>query len=118
MENGFLSEILLENGYNTYKVGKWHLTPSNEETAVAPSDRWPLGRRTRSCPGIGGAGRAALGAGAVVGNDHDQGAVQLAEGAQEVQQPAQVVIRVAEDTQRRPPSSGSGGCCSITWPAG
>jgi len=44
MENGFLSEILLENGYNTYMVGKWHLTPSNEETAVGPYDRWPLGR--------------------------------------------------------------------------
>jgi len=25
-------------------VGKWHLTPSNEETAVGPYDRWPLGR--------------------------------------------------------------------------
>ena len=44
MENGFLSEILLENGYNTYMVGKWHLTPSNQETAVGPYDRWPLGR--------------------------------------------------------------------------
>ena len=27
-ENGFLSEILLHNGYNTYGVGKWHLTPA------------------------------------------------------------------------------------------
>ena len=44
MENGFLSEILVENGYNTYMVGKWHLTPSNQETAVGPYDRWPLGR--------------------------------------------------------------------------
>ena len=44
MENGFLSEILLEQGYSTYMVGKWHLTPSNQETAVGPFDRWPLGR--------------------------------------------------------------------------
>ena len=25
-------------------VGKWHLTPSNQETAAGPYDRWPLGR--------------------------------------------------------------------------
>ena len=43
-ENGLLSEILLGHGYNTYMVGKWHLTPSNHETAVGPYDRWPLGR--------------------------------------------------------------------------
>src|SRR5262245_15557734 len=26
--NGFLSEILLGRGYNTFAVGKWHLTPA------------------------------------------------------------------------------------------
>ena len=31
-------------GYSTYMVGKWHLTPSNQETAAGPYDRWPLGR--------------------------------------------------------------------------
>jgi arylsulfatase len=43
-ENGFLSEMLLPHGYNTYAVGKWHLTPSNQTSAAGPYDRWPLGR--------------------------------------------------------------------------
>jgi len=43
-ENGFLSEILLARGYNTYMVGKWHLIPASQESAAGPYDRWPLGR--------------------------------------------------------------------------
>ncbi|MBI4831484.1 MAG: arylsulfatase [Candidatus Lindowbacteria bacterium] len=43
-ENGFLSEILLQNGYNTFAVGKWHLTPVDQISAAGPYDRWPLGR--------------------------------------------------------------------------
>jgi arylsulfatase A-like enzyme len=43
-ENGFLSEILRGEGYNTYAVGKWHLTPADHVTAAGPYDRWPLGR--------------------------------------------------------------------------
>ncbi len=43
-ENGFLSEMLLGRGYSTFMVGKWHLTPSNQETAAGPFDRWPLAR--------------------------------------------------------------------------
>jgi arylsulfatase A-like enzyme len=43
-ENGFLSEMLLQRGYNTYALGKWHLTPSEQSSAAGPYDRWPLGR--------------------------------------------------------------------------
>ena len=43
-ENGFLSEILRAQGYNTFCVGKWHLAPEETMTAAGPYDRWPLGR--------------------------------------------------------------------------
>lgn len=43
-ENGMLSEHLLEVGYNTFCVGKWHLSPSEDNTAAGPFHRWPLGR--------------------------------------------------------------------------
>ncbi len=43
-ENGFLSEILLEKGFNTYAIGKWHLTPAHETSPAGPYIRWPLGR--------------------------------------------------------------------------
>lgn len=43
-ENGMISEILLENGYSTYCLGKWHLTPQNESYMGASHRTWPLGR--------------------------------------------------------------------------
>lgn len=43
-ENGFLSEILRGEGYATFAVGKWHLTPPAEMAAGGPKSRWPLGR--------------------------------------------------------------------------
>ncbi len=43
-ENGFISEVLAEHGWNTYCVGKWHLTPGEECNLSAYKGRWPLGR--------------------------------------------------------------------------
>jgi arylsulfatase A-like enzyme len=43
-ENGFLSEILQQQGYSSFCLGKWHLTPAEQTSAAGPYDRWPLGR--------------------------------------------------------------------------
>ncbi len=41
---GLLPAMLTPHGYAAYAVGKWHLTPEDEEHAGARRDRWPLGR--------------------------------------------------------------------------
>ncbi len=43
-ENGMISEVPNARGWNTYAVGKWHLTPSDESDASSWKGRWPLGR--------------------------------------------------------------------------
>ncbi|WP_081681229.1 arylsulfatase [Flectobacillus major] len=43
-ENGTIAETLRENGYSTYQLGKWHLTPDEEITDLGPFDRWPSGK--------------------------------------------------------------------------
>ena len=43
-ENAMISEVLNAQGWNTYAIGKWHLTPADECDASAWRGRWPLGR--------------------------------------------------------------------------
>lgn len=43
-ENGTIAEVLVDQGYNTYCVGKWHLTPESESNMAASRRTWPLGR--------------------------------------------------------------------------
>ncbi len=43
-ENALLSEVLVEKGWNTYAIGKWHLTPVEEESLASTRRLWPLGR--------------------------------------------------------------------------
>ena len=41
-DTAMLPAVLLENGYNTMALGKWHLAPDQHITAAGPYDRWPL----------------------------------------------------------------------------
>ena len=43
-EHGFMSEMLLEEGYATLCVGKWHLTGIEDLSMAASRKNWPLGR--------------------------------------------------------------------------
>ncbi|MDE1191007.1 MAG: arylsulfatase [Arachidicoccus sp.] len=42
--DGTIAEILKDNGYNTFAVGKYGLTPDEEATDAGPFDHWPSGK--------------------------------------------------------------------------
>lgn len=44
MENGTIAEVLRENGYNTWAIGKYNYTPVTNGSDVGPFNRWPTGR--------------------------------------------------------------------------
>jgi arylsulfatase len=39
-----MAEVLREQGYSTFAIGKWHLCQMAEASAAGPFDQWPLGR--------------------------------------------------------------------------
>jgi arylsulfatase A-like enzyme len=39
-----MAEVLRDQGYATFALGKWHLAPMEECSAAGPFDQWPLGR--------------------------------------------------------------------------
>ena len=43
-EDGTIAEILRDNGYNTFAVGKYGVTPDEEATDAGPFDHWPTGK--------------------------------------------------------------------------
>jgi arylsulfatase A-like enzyme len=43
-EKATIAEILRENGYNTFAIGKYHLTHPADATQAGPFNRWPTGR--------------------------------------------------------------------------
>ena len=43
-DTALLSEVLNERGYNTYCIGKWHLTPLEESNLASTKRHWPTSR--------------------------------------------------------------------------
>jgi len=43
-ENGTIAEMLVDSGYSTFCVGKWHLTPETEQHMAGSRRTWPTCR--------------------------------------------------------------------------
>ncbi|WP_243345575.1 arylsulfatase [Parabacteroides sp. FAFU027] len=44
LEAGLISEVFLENGYNTFALGKWHGIQPQQQSLNGPFNRYPTGR--------------------------------------------------------------------------
>jgi arylsulfatase A-like enzyme len=75
-ENGTIAEVLNERGWNTYCIGKWHLTPGEETDMSSWKGRWPLGRGFERFYGF-------------LGGETNQWFPDLVEDNHPVEQPAQ-----------------------------
>ncbi|MDF3077902.1 MAG: arylsulfatase [Sphingobacteriaceae bacterium] len=43
-EAATIAEVMRDNGYNTFALGKWHSTVPAQASPVGPFNRWPTGR--------------------------------------------------------------------------
>ena len=39
-----MAEVLRDDGYTTFAVGKWHLVSMENSSSAGPFDQWPLQR--------------------------------------------------------------------------
>lgn len=79
-----VAEVLKQNGYNTFALGKWHLAPYTAYTAAGPFDRWPLGMGFEKFYGF-------------VGGETDQWAPLLAQDNQFIDTPQREGYHLTED---------------------
>jgi arylsulfatase len=79
-----LAEMLRLHGFNTMAVGKWHLLPNADTSAVGPFDNWPLSRGFDRYYGF-------------LGGETDQWHPDLVAGNERIQAPDRPGYHLSED---------------------
>ena len=79
-----LAEMLKDNGYGTYALGKWHLVPPAECSPAGPFDNWPTQRGFNRYYGF-------------LGGEDDQWAPELWHDQHHVSPPAREGYHLSED---------------------
>ena len=82
--NAMIPEILKQAGYNTFHVGKWHLTPVDESSNAGPFHQWPLGMGFQRFYGF-------------VGGETNQWFPHLAEDNHHIETPTRPGYHLTED---------------------